>query len=180
MKEKETERMPEEEKQEVNEEMQEEGAPAEEEAPENGEAAVEQIESLRTSLARLQADFANFKNRTERERKDLLKLSNEGLILKLLPVIDNFERAFADQDIEDPGCAGFYMIYNELMGILQKEGVQPLESDGELFDPNLHHALFIEESTEIEEDHVIETFQKGYTMGEKLIRPAMVKVSKHK
>lgn len=144
------------------------------------EDALKQMESLRTSLARLQADFANFKSRTERERKDLLKLSNEGLVLKLLPVVDNFERALVGQNPEDPGVAGFCMIYNEFMEILKKEGVSPLVCDGQAFDPNLHHALFLEETDDVAPDHVIETFQKGYKMGDKLIRPAMVKVSKEK
>lgn len=140
----------------------------------------EQMESLRTTIARLQADFANYKSRTEREHSDRMRLSNEGLIQKLLPVVDNFERAFTDQDPEDPGCAGFHMIYKELMEILQKEGVSAVDSDHQPFDPNLHHALFLEESDEIEPDHIIETFQKGYRIGDKLIRPAMVKVSKQK
>ncbi|MDI9502350.1 MAG: nucleotide exchange factor GrpE [Peptoniphilaceae bacterium] len=152
--------------------------PAEDMQPE--EENQEQIESLRTTLARLQADFANYKSRNERERKDLLRLANEGLIMKLLPVVDNFERAFADQNLDDPACAGFHMIYSNLMEVLEKEGVKALESDGEAFDPNLHHALFVEEVEDGESDRVIETFQKGYKMNDKLIRPAMVKVSKHK
>ena len=72
------------------------------------------------------------------------------------------------------------MIYSNLMEVLEKEGVKALESDGEAFDPNLHHALFVEEVEDGESDRVIETFQKGYKMNDKLIRPAMVKVSKHK
>lgn len=180
MKEKENKHIPEEDIPEVDAEVVDDTETETETETEAQNETQAQVESLRTSLARLQADFANFKSRTERERKDLLKLSNEGLILKLLPVADNFERAFSDQDLEDPSCAGFRMIYNEFMEILKKEGVTVLESDGEPFDPNLHHALFLEESEDAAPDHVIETFQKGYKIGDKLIRPAMVKVSKQK
>ena len=139
----------------------------------------DEIDSLKMTVARLQADFANFKNRSERERKDMIRLANEGLILKLLPVVDNFERAFAEVDKKEPNIEGFHMIYKELTEILAKEGIKPLESDGEAFDPNLHHALFLEKKEGVEDDVVIETFQKGYKMGDKLIRPAMVKVSKN-
>lgn len=150
-------------------------------APENPaeESEAELIESLRGTVARLQADFANFKNRSERERKDIIRLANEGLILKLLPVVDNFERAFTEVDKKEPNIEGFHMIYENLIEILRKEGIEPLESDGEPFDPNFHHALFLEEKEGVEDDIVIETFQKGYKFGDKLIRPAMVKVSKN-
>lgn len=170
----------------MNEGMQEENAEGTLEqptAPESAEEILsdeqEQIDSLKSTVARLQADFANFKNRTERERKDTIRLANEGLILKLLPVVDNFERAFAEVDKKEPNIEGFQMIYRELMEILKKEGIAPLESNGEPFDPNLHHALFMEKKEGVDDDIVIETFQKGYTFGDKLIRPAMVKVSKN-
>lgn len=168
-------------KERIEEELAEE-TPEEEqanEAPEPTETD-EDIERLRSTIARLQADFANFKNRTERERSDSKRYANESLVLKILPVVDNFERALENADPEDPCVAGFRMIYEELTGIFAKEGIEPVESTGEPFDPNLHHALFLEETDEHEPDTITETFQKGYKYGEKLIRPAMVKVSKPK
>ncbi len=138
----------------------------------------ERIASLQNTLARLQADFENYKTREEKNKKDMIRLANEGLIVKILSVVDNFERALKEEDLRDPNHQGFELIYKELMTILEKEGVKPLESDGATFDPMLHHALFVEEQEGTEPDTIIETFQKGYTMGDKLIRPAMVKVSK--
>lgn len=138
----------------------------------------ERIASLQNTIARLQADFQNYQNRAEKNRKDTIRLANEGLITKILSVVDNFERALKDDNKDDPSHQGYVLIHQELMNILEKEGVSVLESDGAAFDPNLHHALFLEEQEGTEPDMVIETFQKGYTLGDKLIRPAMVKVSK--
>lgn len=167
------------EKDKTEEILEEQTDPVEGTTSEEAVSGADQHESLKMTIARLQADFANYKSRTERERKDMIRLANEGLIMKLLPVIDNFERAFGDLDTKDPSVEGFHMIYQNLMEILKKEGVTALECDGECFDPNLHHALFLEETDGVADDTVIETFQKGYTLGDKLIRPAMVKVSKN-
>lgn len=150
----------------------------EEEIKEEPKADSENEASLKESLARLQADFINYKNRTEKEKSNIHKYANEGLILKLLSVVDNMDRALANADEEDSFVAGIVLIRDEFLQVLQNEGLKEIESDGAKFDPNFHHAVFIEENDEVESEHVIETFQKGYMIDEKVIRPAMVKVAK--
>lgn len=138
----------------------------------------QQIEKLKDSFARLQADFTNYKRRQEKEKQDIYKYASEGLVVKLLSVMDNFDRALKDADEEDTLTKGIIMIRSELENILTQEGVEEIVSDNEKFDANLHHAVFMEENDEVESEYIIETFQKGYKLKDKVIRPAMVKVSK--
>jgi len=127
---------------------------------------------------RLMADFANYKQREEKSKADFKKFASSSLIEKLLPVLDNFDRALKDKDPEDPFVKGVIMTRDELLKILKNEGLEEIASDGEKFDHNLHHAVMTEESDSVEQDYIIETFQKGYTLNGKILRPAMVKVSK--
>lgn len=127
---------------------------------------------------RLMADFANYKQREEKSKADFKKFASSSLIEKLLPVLDNFDRALKDKHPEDPFVKGVIMTRDELLKTLKNEGLEEILSDGEKFDHNLHHAVMTEESDSVEEDYIIETFQKGYTLNGKILRPAMVKVSK--
>lgn len=127
---------------------------------------------------RLMADFANYKQREEKSKADFKKFASSSLVEKLLPVLDNFDRALKDKDPEDPFVKGVIMTRDELIKILKNEGLEEIASDGEKFDHNLHHAVMTEESETVEEDYIIETFQKGYTLNGRILRPAMVKVSK--
>lgn len=136
-----------------------------------------EIEELKNQLLRLQADFVNYKNRTEREKSNSIILANEGLILKLLPVLDNFNRAFTHVNIEDETIKGFVMIKEQFESILKTEMVEEIESDGAVFDPNLHNAVVTESKDGVESGIVLETFEKGYKIKDKVIRPSMVKVS---
>ena len=136
-----------------------------------------EIEELKNQLLRLQADFVNYKNRTEREKSNSIILANEGLILKLLPVLDNFIRAFAHVNLEDDAVKGFVMIKDQFESILKSEMVEEIESDGATFDPNLHNAVMTESKEGVESGIVLETFEKGYKIKDKVIRPSMVKVS---
>ena len=136
-----------------------------------------EIEELKNQLLRLQADFVNYKNRTEREKSNSIILANEGLILKLLPVLDNFNRAFTHVNIEDEAIRGFVMIKEQFESILKTEMVEEIESDGAVFDPNLHNAVMTESKDGVESGIVLETFEKGYKIKDKVIRPSMVKVS---
>ena len=136
-----------------------------------------EIEELKNQLLRLQADFVNYKNRTEREKSNSIILANEGLILKLLPVLDNFNRAFAHVNLEDDAVKGFVLIKDQFEPILKSEMVEEIESDGATFDPNLHNAVMTESKEGVESGIVIETFEKGYKIKDKVIRPSMVKVS---
>lgn len=136
-----------------------------------------EIEELKNQLLRLKADFVNYKNRTEREKSNSIILANEGLILKLLPVLDNFNRAFAHVNLEDDAVKGFVMIKDQFESILKSEMVEEIESDGATFDPNLHNAVMTESKEGVESGIVLETFEKGYKIKDKVIRPSMVKVS---
>ena len=127
---------------------------------------------------RLMADFANYKQREEKSKADFKKFASSSLIEKLLPVLDNFDRALKDKDMEDPFVKGVIMIRDEFLKTLKSEGLEEIESDGCVFDHNMHHAVMTEASDTVKEDYIIETFQKGYTLHGKVLRPAMVKVSK--
>lgn len=136
-----------------------------------------ETELLRAQLLRLQADFENFRARTERQRAETVAFANEGLITKLLGVLDNLERAMASGSPEDPVIQGIKLVYDEFLRILEAEGLEEIPEDGE-FDPNLHHAVMMEESEDVPSDHITETLQKGYRLKDRVIRPAMVKVAK--
>lgn len=136
-----------------------------------------EIEELKNQLLRLQADFINYKNRTEREKSNSIILANESLILKLLPVLDNFNRAFTHANLEDDTIKGFVMIKDQFESVLKSETVEEIESDGAVFDPNLHNAVMTESKDGVESGIVLETFEKGYKIKDKVIRPSMVKVS---
>lgn len=142
------------------------------------EEASDETSKLKYTIARLQADFQNYRNRTEKEKSSIYKNANEALITKLLPVVDNLERALATEKEHDSFYEGVAMIYGEINKILDTEGVSKFGSVGEKFDPNMHHAVFMEESDSVESEHIIETFQVGYKLKDKIIRPAMVKVAK--
>ena len=155
---------------------------SEEESSSNeNEESVDENAKLKDSLLRLQADFSNYKRRVEKEKADIHKYAAESIITKLLPVLDNFDRAFKEvqeEDKEDAFTKGIELIRQDLDKILVQEGLEVIESDNQKFDANLHHAVFMEENDEVESEHIIETFQKGYKLKDKVIRPAMVKVSK--
>lgn len=132
----------------------------------------------RARLIRLQADFANFKKRTEKDRQDTIKYANEKLILKLVDVVDNFHRALeTEREEKDSFYEGMELIFAQLTDVLKEEGLEAIDPTGEAFDPNFHDAVLSEESEEVPSGHVIETMRKGYTLKGRLIRPAMVKVA---
>lgn len=132
--------------------------------------------SLSSSLARLQADFSNYKKRIEKEKSMSVKLANEDLIMKLLPVIDDLERAYNHMESSEYS-EGINIIIKNFKEVLKKEGLEEIESDDKPFDHNFHQAILMEESEDVESGNIIETFQKGYILNGKVIRPSMVKVS---
>lgn len=156
---------------------------ADETAEEVEEAAdVQETEAIpdpiQDQLLRLQADFQNFRKRSEREKEDIVRYANEGLIIKLLNVADNFERAIQSEKEHDAFFEGMELVYADFRKVLQSAGLEEIESDGAAFDPQLHHAVITEEHADFEAGKIIETFQKGYRLNGKVIRPAMVKVAK--
>ena len=140
-----------------------------------------EINTLKDKNMRIAADMVNTLRRKDEEINRLLKYSNESLITELLPVIDNFERALnvdvTSNDVESYQ-KGMTMIYNSLKNILEKFEVKEIEAIDKEFDPSYHQAVMQEEKEGTKENIVIEVLQKGYTYKDKVIRPAMVKVSK--
>jgi len=135
------------------------------------------IKQINNKLLRLQADFLNYKTRTEKEKVKYYNDAIEDLVCEMLPIMDNFERALENLDSDENLLQGVEMILNQLKNLLKKYGVEEIDALGKKFDPNLHHGVSTEES-EKEEDTVIEVFQKGYKLKNKIIRPSMVKISK--
>jgi molecular chaperone GrpE len=129
---------------------------------------------------RARAEFANYRRRVEGEREELRQASNRALLLKLLPVVDDFERAFQtmpEELAEMPWVNGIRMIFRKLQALLESENVSPIEATGQHFDPVWHEAVMQEETTEYPDEHVIEEMQRGYRLGQRVLRPSMVKVA---
>ncbi|RJE89861.1 nucleotide exchange factor GrpE [Paenibacillus sp. 1011MAR3C5] len=141
---------------------------------------VKQAEESQQRYLRAQADFDNFRRRTMKEKEDLAQYASMKLIEQLLPVVDNFERAIAassaNNDYESL-AKGVDMIFRQLSQTLDAEGLKPINAVGEPFNPEFHQAIMQVESDEYEEGIVVEEVQKGYMLKEKVLRPAMVKVS---
>lgn len=143
------------------------------------EAKEEEIKELTNKLMRLQADFQNFKKRVEKDKELTNFYALESIAVSILPSIDNLDRAMdSETDKESSMYKGVEMISTQLMKALNEKGIEEIKSLGEKFDPNYHHAIFMEESTEYEEGHITEVLQKGYIIKDRVIRPAMVKVAK--
>ena len=130
-------------------------------------------------LIRLQADFENYKKRTQKEKAETYAFAMESLMTKLLPVIDNMERAeaAADDDENNGYHEGVQMVFKSLMNILESEGLKEIEALGKTFDPNFHHGVAVGAEDDKEDQEILEVFQKGYLFKEKVIRAAMVKVN---
>ncbi|MCX7681108.1 MAG: nucleotide exchange factor GrpE [Anaerolineae bacterium] len=130
---------------------------------------------------RAQAEFSNYRKRQEAERAQLIALANAGLLRKLLPVVDDFERAFAtlpDGLNRLTWCEGILLIKHKLEAILESEGVKPIATEGQVFDPLYHEAITYEEVEGYEEGRIIGEVQRGYMLGERVLRPALVRVAK--
>ena len=127
------------------------------------------------ALRRLKAEFENSRKRQERERGQLLQTASERLVRELLPVLDNLERALeAEGDIRE----GVRATLDQLADVLGREGLLPVASDGQAFDPNVHEAVMGQPSEEHEEGTILQTFERGYVLNGKPIRPAKVVVAR--
>jgi len=149
-----------------------------EKSEEEKAAEAEAAESER--YMRLMAEFQNFKKRAAKEKTDIHAYANEKIVNELLPVLDNFERALASSPSDDPQAyaKGMSLIFEQMTSALDKNGVKEIAALGETFDPNLHNAVMMEDSEEYESGKISKVLQKGYTLNEKVVRPAMVAVSK--
>lgn len=140
----------------------------------------QQLEEAQQRLLRAQADFDNFRKRTMKEKEELGNYASMKLITQLLPVVDNFDRAVDAAknggDVEN-FLKGIDMIYRQFAGVLEAEGLMAMAPVGQPFNPDFHQAIMQVESEEHEEGIVVEEIQKGYMLKERVLRPAMVKVS---
>ena len=166
----------------------------EEEVETEAPKAIDEVTSLKKSLEkekeraeeyldqwrRARADLANYKRRTEQEREELLKFGNALLIAKVLPVLDDFERAIQTvprELLRLSWLEGVVLIQRKLEAILDQEGVKPIEAQGKLFDPNLHQAVLYEDTDEREDGEILAELQTGYMLHDKVLRPSLVKVA---
>ena len=151
----------------------------EETSPETDElvALRNENEELISTLQHLQADFENFRKRAQRDQDALVARAGERIVKELLPVLDDLERALeaAEQHEEAKLEDGVKLVHRQLEQLLAKEGLAPVETDGR-FDPHVHEALLTQPS-ESEEGSVIEVLQKGYRLGDRVLRPARVVVA---
>ena len=167
-------------------EPQEEAAEKAESEKETGKKAPkkdpkdQKIEDLEDRLKRNLAEFDNFRKRTEKEKSAMFDMGAKSILEKLLPVIDNFERAFSTVP-EDPEAAqyakGMEMIYRQLLKNLEDAGATPIDCKGKPFDPNYHNAVMHVEDESLGENVIVEEFQKGYMYKDSVLRYSMVKVA---
>ncbi len=175
---------------EKQEELNEERATAEG-MPEVNEQLAAEVEALKSQLAELKtkaaesqdgwqrslADFQNYKKRVDRDN-EMLRVSMRGdLIKKVLPVLDDLERAMQNRPADNSWANGIDLIIRKFQNILDSEGVKRIEAKGAAFDPAFHEAISHEPSTEVVSGHVIDVVQNGYMIGERVIRPALVRVA---
>jgi len=146
------------------------------------EALQEELSEANRKWLRALADLDNYRKRVEREKARWDVEAREGILLPLLEVVDNFERALSegaqDESGEDvPFREGVELIFKHLLDVLEKAGVRPVVTDGVGFDPNVHEAVGSVPSDEHDSDEIVQVMQKGYTLGERLLRPSRVIVA---
>lgn len=136
-------------------------------------------DALHDRLLRQAAEFDNYRKRVDRERRDITQLAAADVLQDLLPIVDDFERALR---VEAAGAEsyrqGLAIIHRALIELLRKRGVTPIAAVGEMFNPEMHQAVAYEEHANRRDGEVIEEFARGYRLGDRLLRPAMVKVAK--
>ncbi len=130
---------------------------------------------------RSRAEFANYKKRVEREQASIYQTTSTTIIKRYLDILDDLERALNNRPPEGDGkiwAEGIELIYRKFLSILENEGVVIMKAQGEQFDPNLHEAISSEENDEFESGQIIEVVKQGYTQGERVLRPALVRVAR--
>lgn len=169
------------------------GAPAGTQDTAGGQPSAQEIEQLRVQAAkakdlqdmllRTAAELENYKKRVAREKQEAAKYANEPILHKLIPVLDNFEMAFAatggNQNASVQSLqTGVNMILSQLKNVLAESGLEPIDAVGQKFDPNIHEALSQQETSDVPEGQVVQQLRKGYKLRDRLLRPAAVVVSK--
>lgn len=145
---------------------------------------VEEAAKYKDQYVRLYAEFENARKRMDREKQEFIKFANEGLIVEFLGILDNLERsvevAKAKHQDYTAFLKGIEMVMAHVHEMLKDNGVTPIEAQGKMFDPHCHEVLMQEETEEMDDGMVMEEFQKGYRLGERVVRTAKVKVAKKK
>lgn len=147
-----------------------------ENAAERDRLAREKTE-LQDLLQRRQAEFENFRRRVEKERSELFEFAAMDTVKALLPILDDFERAIKVESSDKEYARGMELIYQRLYEALKKLGLEPLSTDGSLFNPHIHHAVEMVDTTEHPDQTILEEYQRGYKFKGRLLRPAMLKVA---
>jgi len=145
------------------------------------ETARKQAQEYLDGWQRERAELANYKRRIERDQSQLSQNITGQIVKKYLAVVDDMERALKTRPQNGDGAAwaeGVELIYRKLTGILENEGVKRIEVEHECFDPNLHEAISHEENADVESGHIIEVVQQGYMIGDRVLRPALVRVAR--
>ena len=140
----------------------------------------EKIEELTDQLRRQMAEFDNYRKRTDKEKASMYIIGAKEIVEKLLPVVDSFERGLAtatQEQLEDPFVDGMNKVYKQLITSLEELGVKPIEAVGAEFNPDYHNAVMHVEDEEVDENIIVEEFQKGYTYKDFVVRHSMVKVA---
>jgi molecular chaperone GrpE len=165
--------------------------PTAESTPMDGDQAKAEQDALKSQLAeaeskmseykdgwaRSQAEFQNYKKRIERDNELTYARMKGDIVKKVLPVLDDLERALQNRLADDAWANGIELVARKLQNILESEGVKRIEAKGAAFDPNFHEAITHEPSDEVESGYVIDVVQNGYMFGERVIRPALVRVA---
>ncbi|MGA9532079.1 MAG: nucleotide exchange factor GrpE [Anaerolineales bacterium] len=156
--------------------------------PEAGENMPDELEQLSAQSAeyldgwqRARAELANYKKRVERERKDAYTRAAGDILAQFLDVVDDFERALRDLPEEQETASwvqGIELVHRKMKGIMDSYGIEPIDATGQPFDPNLHEAISHEETDVVPEGYVIDVVKQGYSMGDRILRAATVRVAK--
>lgn len=149
-------------------------------AKEEIDKAKEAAAQAQDRYTRLFAEFDNFRKRTEKEKSQMFDMGANGVVEKILPVIDSFERGLAsvsDENKEDPFVVGMDKVYKQMMKVLEGMDIHPIDAVGKEFDPNIHNAVMHVDDESVGENIVVEEFQKGYMRHDTVIRVSMVKVA---
>ena len=150
-----------------------------EEGPSELEQLQQEVIDLRDEMLRMRADTDNIRKRLQREKQDCVQFANEKLIKQLIPIFDNLERALAAPDTSVESLKeGVRMTSNQLLDLFQKENVEPIKAVGEPFDPSVHEVLNQIESSDHDENTVIEEYSKGYRLNGRVLLPARVVTSR--
>jgi molecular chaperone GrpE len=150
-------------------------------------AEASEVEKLRAEnallldrLARLQAEFDNFRKRNQREQQEFREYALTDTLKQLLPILDSLDRAVKTESKSVAEFrSGIELIDRQFHDVLTRLGVEPIQAQGQPFDPSLHHAIQMVETTDVPDHHVIDELQRGYRLRDRVLRPAMVRVSKN-